>query len=360
MTQDNPVHAQQAAIAAQWPAKAPAIAVLLPCYNEETAIGQVVQDFKAALPTARIYVYDNASSDRTAEVARDAGATVVHEPLRGKGHVVRRMFADIEADIYVLADGDDTYDASAAPRLIELLCREQLDMVNAARVNTSTEAYRPGHRFGNRLFTSLVSSLFGKRFADILSGYRVFSRRFVKSFPALAKGFEIETELTVHALELCMPVAETATPYKERPEGSESKLNTFRDGFRILRTIIRLAKEERPLAVFSAGAAVLSVTAVGLALPLLFTYLETGLVPRLPTAVLVCALMLLASLSLASGLILDSVSLGRRELKRLHYLTLPAPPAFAGNQNTGEEDEIPSAQQNDLTIQQNLDLRRKT
>lgn len=327
MTQDNPVHQQQAALAGRWPLALPSVAVLLPCYNEEAAIGQVVRDFRAALPAARIYVYDNASSDRTADVAREAGATVVHEGLRGKGNVVRRMFADVEADIYVLADGDDTYDASAAPRLIEQLCRDQLDMVNAARANASQEAYRRGHRFGNQLFTTLVSSLFGKRFGDILSGYRVFSRRFVKSFPALAKGFEIETELTVHALELRMPVAETVTPYKERPEGSESKLNTFRDGFRILRTIIRLAKEERPLAFFSVAAALLAAGAVTLAIPLFVTYFETGLVPRLPTAVLVCALMVLAFLSLASGLILDSVSLGRREIKRLHYLTLPAPSA---------------------------------
>lgn len=331
--QENPVHEQQAALAARWPSASPSVAVLLPCYNEEAAIGQVVRDFRAALPAAKIYVYDNASSDRTADVAREAGATVVHERLRGKGNVVRRMFADIEADIYVLADGDDTYDASAAPRLIEQLCRDQLDMVNVARANASEDAYRPGHRFGNQLFTKLVSSLFGKRFGDILSGYRVFSRRFVKSFPALAKGFEIETELTVHALELRMPVAETVAPYKERPEGSESKLNTFRDGFRILRTIIRLAKEERPLAFFSVAAAVLAAGALTLAIPLFLTYFETGLVPRLPTAVLVCAMMVLAFLSLASGLILDSVSLGRREIKRLHYLTLPAPAAEKPQEN---------------------------
>ncbi len=344
MTQDNPVHAQQAALAASWPSASASIAVLLPCYNEEAAIGQVVRDFRTALPSARIYVYDNASNDRTSEVARAAGATVVREPLRGKGSVVRRMFADVEADIYVLADGDDTYDASAAPRLIEQLCREQLDMVNAARANASADAYRPGHRFGNQLFTGLVSSLFGKRFGDILSGYRVFSRRFVKSFPALAKGFEIETELTVHALELRMPVAETVTPYKERPEGSESKLNTFRDGFRILRTIVRLAKDERPLAFFSIGAAVLAASALGLAVPIFVTYFETGLVPRLPTAVLVCALMLLASLSLSCGLILDSVSLGRREMKRLHYLTLPAPPTSLGTESpAGAESDPRSA-----------------
>jgi hypothetical protein len=325
----NPVHEQQAALASAWQNEAPRIAVLLPCYNEEAAIGQVVRDFRAALPQACIYVYDNASSDRTGTVAAEAGATVVEEPLRGKGNVVRRMFADIEADIYVLADGDDTYDAGAASQLIDTLCREQLDMVNAARCNTSQEAYRRGHKFGNRLFTRLVSALFGKRFDDILSGYRVFSRRFVKSFPALAKGFEIETELTVHALELRMPVREVMTAYKERREGSLSKLSTFSDGFRILRTILRLAKEERPLAFFSAGGAVLAVASVTLSFPLLLTYVETGLVPRLPTAVLASALMILAFLSLACGLILDSVTHGRREIKRLHYLTLPAPPRAA-------------------------------
>ncbi len=331
MTQENPVHKQQAVLTAAL-AAVPSVAVLLPCYNEEAAIGQTVREFQAALPNASIYVYDNASSDRTAAVARAAGANVVSETLRGKGNVVRRMFADIDADIYVLSDGDDTYDASASGRLIELLCREQLDMVNAARVNTSDAAYRAGHQLGNRLFTGLVSGLFGKRFDDILSGYRVFSRRFVKSFPALAQGFEIETELTVHALELRMPVAEIPTAYKERPEGSESKLNTFRDGFRILRTIVKLAKEERPLAFFSAGATILALTSVGLSLPLFVTYFETGLVPRLPTAVLVCALMLLASLGFTCGLILDSVSLSRRETKRLHYLTLPAPPVLTAPQ----------------------------
>jgi len=332
--QPNPVHEQQAALAAAWQEAAPRIAVLLPCYNEEAAVAQVVRDFRRALPQARVYVYDNASTDRTGEVAAAAGATVVREPLRGKGNVVRRMFADVEADIYLLADGDDTYDAAAAPQLIEILCREQLDMVNAARSNTSQEAYRRGHRFGNRLFTRLVSSLFGKRFNDILSGYRVFSRRFVKSFPALAQGFEIETELTVHALELRMPVREVMTAYKERPQGSESKLSTFRDGFRILRTILRLAKEERPLAFFTAGAMVLALASVSLAFPLLLTYLETGLVPRLPTAVLVCALMILASLSLVCGLVLDSVTHGRREMKRLHYLTLPAPAQWSAPDST--------------------------
>jgi len=323
--QRNPVHAQQAALVAAWEAGSPRIAVLLPCYNEEAAIPRVVADFRAALPQARIYVYDNASTDRTPDVAAAAGALVMREPLRGKGNVVRRMFADIEADIYVLADGDDTYDAAAAPHLVEMLCREQLDMVNAARANTSQEAYRRGHKLGNRLFTQMVSGLFGKRFNDILSGYRVFSRRFVKSFPALSQGFEIETELTVHALELRMPVGEVMTDYKERPEGTQSKLSTFRDGLRILMTILRLTKEERPLAFFSMGGTLLALASLVLAFPLFVTYFETGLVPRLPTAVLVCALDILAFLSFACGLILDSVSRGRREMKRLHYLALPAP-----------------------------------
>jgi len=340
--QRNPVHEQQAAVAAAWPGSAPRIAVLLPCYNEEAAIGQTVRDFRQALPGATVYVYDNASTDRTSEVAAAAGAVVVQEPLRGKGNVVRRMFADIEADIYVLSDGDDTYEAAVAPGLIERLCRDQLDMINAARAKASQQAYRRGHRFGNRLFTGLVSRLFGKRFDDILSGYRVFSRRFVKSFPALAKGFEIETELTVHALELRMPVAEVVTAYKERPEGSESKLSTFRDGFRILRTIVRLTKEERPLTFFSAGAAGLTLASLVLAFPLLITYLESGLVPRLPTAVLASALMILAFLSLACGLILDSVAHGRREMKRLHYLTLPAPVAGHASQPVTAKQEAPA------------------
>lgn len=356
--QSIPVHDQQAAVAAAVQVGAARIAVLLPCYNEEAAIGRVVRDFRRALPQAAIYVYDNASSDRTAEVAAAAGAVVVQEPLRGKGNVVRRMFADVDADIYVLADGDDTYDAAAAPGLIEILCREQLDMVNAARSHTSQEAYRRGHRLGNRVFTQLVTSLFGKRFNDILSGYRIFSRRFVKSFPALAQGFEIETELTVHALELRMPVREVMTAYKERPEGSESKLSTFRDGFRILRTIGRLAKQERPLAFFSAGGAALAVSSLALAFPLLVTYLETGLVPRLPTAVLTCGLMILAFLGLACGLILDTVSHGRREMKRLHYLSLPAPAPWSGpvealehtNPDTRDSSSAAPAPQKSRTI----------
>lgn len=339
----NPVHEQQAVLAQAWEPDSPRIAVLLPCYNEEAAVGQVVRDFRRALPQAAIYVYDNASSDRTGAVAAEAGAIVVREHLRGKGNVVRRMFADVEADIYVLADGDDTYDAAAAPGLIETLCRDQLDMVNAARSNTVSQAYRRGHRLGNRLFTTMVSTLFGKRFDDILSGYRVFSRRFVKSFPALAKGFEIETELTIHALELRMAVGEVKTAYKERPEGSESKLSTFKDGFRILMTILRLTKEERPLPFFATASAVQAATSIALSIPLFITFFETGEVPRLPTAVLVCALMILAFLSLVCGLILDSVVLGRRELKRLHYLRLPAPPRSTTPERHSRPQEAPAS-----------------
>jgi len=302
------------------------IAVLVPCYNEEATIGKVVQDFRRALPRAEIYVYDNASTDMTASVARAHGAIVVRETLRGKGNVVRRMFADIVADVYLLVDGDDTYDAAAAPQMVARLLDDQLDMVNGARVSQEEGAYRPGHRFGNALFTNLVSGIFGRRFQDILSGYRAFSRRFVKSFPALASGFEIETELTVHALELRMPVAEIETAYSERPAGSESKLSTFRDGFRILTTIVQLMKEERPLPFFSGIFAFLAVTSALLAYPLFITYLETGLVPRFPTAILASAMMILAFLSLACGVILDTVSHGRREMKRLRYLEFPAPP----------------------------------
>jgi glycosyltransferase involved in cell wall biosynthesis len=303
----------------------PAVAVLVPCYNEEAAIGRVVADFKAALPGATVYVYDNNSRDRTAAVAAAAGAVVRREPLQGKGNVVRRMFADVEADAYVLVDGDDTYHAASAPALVAKLFAEQLDMVNGARATEIAAAYRRGHRFGNVLLTRLVTAIFGHRTEDMLSGYRVFSRRFVKSFPSLAAGFEIETELTVHALELRMPLAEVATPYKDRPAGSVSKLSTFRDGFRILWLIGKLVKEERPVQFFGIGALALAAAAVILAWPVVTTYLATGLVPRLPTAVLATGLMLLAFLSLVCGLILDTVTRGRRELKRLAYLAQPAP-----------------------------------
>jgi hypothetical protein len=301
----------------------PDVAVLIPCYNEEVAIGHVVAAFRTALPEATIYVYDNNSRDQTATMAAASGAVVRRETLQGKGHVVRRMFADIEADVYVLVDGDDTYDAEAANNLVQELLDRDLDVVNAARVTDRNQAYRPGHRWGNAVLTTMVGSVFGRRFEDMLSGYKVFSRRFVKSFPALAKGFEIETELTVHALQLNMPVGERQTHYKERPVGSASKLDTWRDGARILRAIVILTKEEKPLAFFGAAGAVLAMVAVALAWPLIGTWLATGLVPRLPTAVLATGLMLLAFLSVACGLVLDSVSRGRREMKRLHYLAQP-------------------------------------
>lgn len=304
------------------------VAVLIPCYNEEKAIAQVVRDFRAALPDADIYVYDNNSGDRTVEVARAAGAVVRREPLQGKGNVVRRMFADIEADVYVMTDGDATYHAPSAPAMIAKLVEENLDMVVGTRLHSDVEgAFRQGHQWGNRLLTGFVAWLFGDRFGDMLSGYRVFSRRFVKSFPALAKGFETETELAVHALALRMPVDEVETPYGARPPGSESKLRTYRDGWRILMTIIKLFKEERPLAFFSLIFALLAAIAVLLAVPVVVTYMETGLVPRFPTAILATGIMLLAFLSLACGFILDNVTHGRREMKRLNYLAYKAPGA---------------------------------
>jgi len=301
------------------------IAVLVPCYNEELTIPAVVAAFRHQLPDAEIYVYDNNSTDRTAEVARAAGAIVRRELYPGKGNVVRRMFADIEADIYILVDGDNTYDAPSVPLLLNAHLETQADMVNAARVTEIAEAYRPGHRFGNWMLTTLVARIFGRQFRDILSGYRLFSRRFVKSFPALSQGFEIETELTVHALELRMATAEVTTPYHARPEGSESKLNTFRDGWRILKTIGRLVKEERPLELFSAIFALGVVIATVLAVPVIIDFINTGLVERIPTAVLATGVMLVAFLSLTCGLILDTVTRGRQELKRLHYLGLPGP-----------------------------------
>ncbi len=299
------------------------MAVLIPCYNEAVTIGQVVADFRKALPTATVYVYDNNSTDSTARTAREAGAEVRLETLQGKGNVIRRMFADIEADVYVMVDGDDTYDAACAPAMVTRLIKSQLDMVNGARVTDIEAAYRPGHRWGNKLLTGFVATIFGNRINDMLSGYRVFSRRFVKSFPALAAGFETETELTVHALELRMQVAEVDTPYRDRPEGSISKLSTVKDGIRILKTILHLIKEERPLQFFSLMGGVLALTSMILAIPILITFMETGRVPRFPTAILCSALMLLAFLSFYSGLILNTVTTGRREFKRLVYLRIP-------------------------------------
>jgi glycosyltransferase involved in cell wall biosynthesis len=301
------------------------IAVLVPCFNEEAAVATVVADFRKALPDAEIYVYDNNSRDRTVAVAQQAGAQVRSERRQGKGHVVRRMFADIDADIYVLVDGDATYDAPSAPRMIAALVDDHLDMVVGFRVDQAVAAYRPGHRFGNRMLTGFLTLVFGEAFKDILSGYRVFSRRFVKSFPVLSDGFEIETELSVHALELALPVAEIETPYYARPEGSFSKLNTWRDGFRILGTILKLYRSEKPLRFFTAIGAFLTLVSIGLAIPVVITYLEQGIVPRLPTAVLAMGLMILAVLSVSSGLVLDTVTRGRREMKLLAYLSQPAP-----------------------------------
>lgn len=297
-----------------------AVAVLIPCYNEETAIGKTVADFRAALPDAVIYVYDNNSTDGTVKAARAAGAVVRNEAHQGKGNVVRRMFADVDADIYVLVDGDATYDAPSAPAMISDLIENHRDMVVGARVDREDAAYRTGHRTGNWLLTSFVATVFGKTFTDILSGYRVFSRRFVKSFPVLSGGFEIETELTVHSLELDLPVGEIKTPYFARLDGSESKLNTWRDGFRILWTIFRLYRSERPLNFFSTIGVCLVIIAVGIAIPIFVTYFETGAVPRLPTAVLSTGLMVVAMLSFVAGLILDTVTRGRREIKLLAYL----------------------------------------
>ncbi|GGG20865.1 glycosyl transferase [Caldovatus sediminis] len=304
--------------------------MLIPCYNEEVAIGRVVAGFRAALPQARIYVYDNNSRDRTREVAAAAGAVVREEALQGKGHVVRRMFADVEADAYVLVDGDDTYDPSAAPGMVRMLLARRLDMVTGVRVAADgAAAYRPGHRLGNRVLTGMVRLVFGDRISDMLSGYRVFSRRFVKSFPALAGGFETETEFTVHALELGLPIGEVRTAYRERRPGSASKLSTLRDGLRILGAIVGLVKRERPLAFFAAIAALLSAAAIALFLPVLEEFLRTGLVPRLPTAVLSATLALAALLALACGLVLDTVTRGRREAKRIAYLAIPPPPEEA-------------------------------
>ncbi len=300
------------------------IAVLIPCYNEEVTIATVVRDFRAALPDALVIVGDNNSKDRTIEVAQAAGAEIIREALQGKGNMVRRLFADIEADIYVLVDGDATYDAAAAPRLIARLADGRLDMVNASRRTLDEAAYRGGHKFGNWLLTTLVASIFGNRFQDMLSGYRVFSRRFVKTFPALSQGFEIETELTVHALELRMPIAEIETEYKSRPEGSFSKLSTLGDGWRILGTIAHLVKQERPLAFFGGMAVLLALLSVAIAVPVIRDFMHTGLVPRLPTAVLAVGIMVLAFLSSACGLILATVTRGRREMKRLAYLSIPS------------------------------------
>jgi glycosyltransferase involved in cell wall biosynthesis len=303
----------------------PRIAVLLPCYNEEAAIAATVRGFREALPAATVYVYDNNSRDRTRDIAAEAGAVVRSEKQQGKGHVVRRMFADIDADVYIMADGDLTYDPVAAPAMVDMLLAEQLDMVVGTRRHEAKDAYRGGHVLGNKLFTGLLSGLFGRSFSDIFSGYRVFSRRFVKSFPVLSAGFEIETEMSVHALELRMPVGEVETSYGARPEGSHSKLSTFGDGWRILKTIATLYRIERPVLFYGSLGALLVIVAILLAIPLVQTYLETGLVPRFPTAILATGMVIVAVLCFFAGLILDTVTRGRREVRRLYYLSLEAP-----------------------------------
>ena len=301
----------------------PRIAILLPCYNEEAAIVRTIEGFRAALPGATIYVYDNNSRDRTIDLARAAGVEVRSERMQGKGNVVRRMFADVDADVYIMADGDLTYDPAAAPAMVKLLLDERLDMVVGTRLHQATDAYRGGHVLGNRLFTGLLAKLFGRSFSDIFSGYRVFSRRFVKSFPVLSEGFEIETEISVHALELRMPVGEVETAYGARPEGSDSKLSTFRDGWRILKTIATLYRIERPVLFYGSIGALLVIAAIILSFPLVLTYLNTGLVPRFPTAILVTGMTIVAVLCFFAGLILDTVTRGRREMRRLAYLAQP-------------------------------------
>lgn len=307
-------------------AEAPRVAVTIPCYNEAATIAKVIADFRAALPDADIYVFDNNSTDNTAQIARDAGARVRVERQQGKGHVVRRIFADIEADVYIMADGDDTYDASLAPTLLELLQKNHVDMVVGTRAGVTEDAGRGGHAFGNKLFNTLYNALFGNKFSDIFSGYRVFTRRFVKSFPAVSAGFEIETEMSVHCSQLGIPTLERPTPYGVRPEDSTSKLRTFRDGFRILGMFAMLAKETRPAAFFGAISAAMLILASVLFAPIAMTYVQTGLVPRFPTAILSMGLVLIASISAVSGLILDSLARARIEAKRSVFLSFPAQP----------------------------------
>ena len=318
----------------------PRIAVLVPCHNEEVAIAGVVAGFRAALPEATVYVYDNNSTDRTREVAAAAGAVVRRENQEGKGNVVRRMFADVEAEAYLLVDGDGTYDANDAPAMLRALFSEGLDMVTGVRVTDAAAAYRPGHRWGNRVLTGVVRYVFGDRVTDMLSGYRCFSRRFVKSFPGLAHGFETETEFTVHALELRLPVGELRTAYSERAAGSASKLRTYYDGYRILRMILALVQRERPRLFFGMAALCLALISVGLFLPVLNTFLQTGLVPRLPTFVASALTMLLALLSIACGLILDTVTRGRIEAKRIAYLSHPAPLFSANDTETDRSTTV--------------------
>lgn len=325
----------------------PRIAVLIPCHNEAGAIAKVVTDFRYALPEATVFVYDNNSRDETIAVARSAGAIVRSESMQGKGNVVRRMFADIDADIYVLVDGDDTYDPTTAPGMVRLLLQNRLDMVTGVRVSEAVAAYRPGHRTGNRMLTGIVKRVFGRGVSDMLSGYRVFSRRFVKSFPGVASGFEIETEFTVHALEMRMPVDELRTTYKPRPEGTESKLRTYTDGLRILRMIIQSIKQERPLQFFCVCGALMLLLGTGLGTPVIVEFVHTGLVPRLPTAVLATGCVLIAFMFFTAGLILDAVAHARVEMKRLSYLAMapldfePAQAGLSGREQFGEPGLLP-------------------
>jgi glycosyltransferase involved in cell wall biosynthesis len=316
-------------------ADAPKLAVLIPCHNEAAAIEGVIAEFRRSLPDSEIYVYDNNSRDETALKASRAGANVRHEMLQGKGNVVRRMFSDVEADIYVLVDGDGTYDPATAPEMVRMLLHNRLDMVNGARISSERAAYRRGHRTGNVLLSGLVGWVFGDRITDMLSGYRVFSRRFVKSFPAMSSGFEIETELTIHALELRLPLGEMETPYRERAVGGDSKLRTYADGLRIIKTIVWMVKQERPLQFFSIGALILFALGIILSIPVLVQYHLTGMVPRLPTAILSMGMVLLSFLSLACGLILDSVAVGRKEAKRMVYLSIPL---FTGSRRADAQE----------------------
>jgi glycosyltransferase involved in cell wall biosynthesis len=308
------------------------LAVVLPCFNEEAAVTQVISDFRNALPGAEIYVFDNNSSDKTAQTARNAGAIVRRVNLPGKGNVVRRMFADVDADIYVMADGDATYHAASASGMIGKMLRENLDMVVGVRNHEASDAYRKGHKSGNRLLTLTMSSIFGNGFTDMLSGYRVFSRRFVKTFPAMSRGFEIETELAIHALELRMPCGEVSTPYGVRPQETESKLRTYSDGFRILRTIVKLFALEHPFRFYGLISAIFILTSILLSLPLLSTYFETGLVPRFPTAILSTGLAITGVISFLTGVILETVTVGRREIKQFHYLSMPSVSKLDSNQ----------------------------
>jgi glycosyltransferase involved in cell wall biosynthesis len=318
------------------------IAVVIPCRNEEATIAKVVRDFSATLPRASIYVFDNNSSDHTRALAAAAGAEVRSELRHGKGHVVRRMFADVDADVYVLVDGDDTYDAAAAPMMIDRLIHERLDLVNGARRSMSKGAFRTGHQFGNTFLTTMVRLIFGPHFVDMLSGYKILSRRFVKTFPALSNGFELETELTVHALDLGMPSAEIIIPYRERPQGSESKLHTFRDGFRILFVIGKLVKHGRPLLFFGVLGTFIGALSLALGIPIIVEFFRIGLVPRLPTAVLSASLALLAAQLVIFGFLLESVTRVSREIKRLAYLSItPVALAFAvGADETREQASL--------------------